>query len=156
MVAYQLIRRFYIMQALYYFLPFLARCRTSVILPRVISYFTFLRKSEPPTQKIGVAGFCFGGRYALLLTHTGKAQFKTPDGRPLVDACFAAHPSRVSIPKNIEQAQLPLSIAVGSKDLVMPMNETKKAKAILEKKKNGEGEVVVYDGAIHGEHSSQG
>src|SRR5207247_3918620 len=131
------------------------RCRTNVVLPRILSYFNFLRKTEP-TQKIGAAGFCFGGRYAILLTHTDDAKFKTPEGKPLVDACFAAHPSLVSIPKDIEQAQLPLSIAIGSRDMVMPMTETAKARAILEKKIDGEGEVVVYDDALHGECPTQG
>src|SRR3954447_5255143 len=115
MGAYPLIYRFYFLQALYHFLPFLIRCRTSVILPRVLSYFTSLRETEP-TQKIGAAGFCFGGRHAILLTHTDDAKFKTPHARPLIDACFAAHPSLVSIPKDIEQAKLPLSIAIGSRD----------------------------------------
>jgi dienelactone hydrolase len=143
------------MQLLYYSIPFIIRCRTSVVLPRVLSYFNFLRTTEP-LKKIGAAGFCFGGRYAILLSHFNDSKFKTPDGRPLVDACFTAHPSLLSIPKDIEQVQLPLSIAVGSKDMFMPMNETKKVKAILEKKKNGEGEVVVYDGAIHSECCRRG
>ena len=85
-----------------------------------------------------------------MLTHKDREDTKTATGRHLVDASFAAHPSSVSLPTDIEKVAIPLSIAVGDQDAVMPLKQTELAKEILANKKDLDTEIVVYPGARHG------
>jgi dienelactone hydrolase len=106
--------------------------------------------------KIGVAGFCWGGQYAVILAHdtpssrVHRAGAEAGQLQPLIDCAHTAHPSFVSVPKDIEGVTLPLSIAVGDSDMVMKLDQAKTTKEILEKKKAGDHEVVIYAGAKHG------
>src|SRR5215471_8473871 len=103
--------------------------RQSVTIPIIKSFFQILR-TENPDLRIGVAGFCWGGRYALLL---GQEHFSDIH---LVDAVFAGHPSLVSIPKDVEAPYCPVSLAVASTDSLF---STKMAATVEELwKKNAE------------------
>lgn len=90
-------------------LRFLLYNRYAVTAPRVTSLFHALREELGPSGKIGVAGFCWGGLYAIRLTHLSP---------PLVNGAFTAHPSLVSVPADIEKVKdyTPLSIANGDDD----------------------------------------
>lgn len=93
-------------------------------------------KAVPGTEKVGVIGFCFGGRYAILMAH-GK-----------VDAAYACHPSLVAIPGDFEPVTKPLSIAVGTRDTLLDDKSNDQIKEILDKKQNTE--VVKYQDQVHG------
>ena len=84
-----------------------------------------------------------------MLTHD-RADTKSAKGHPLVNASFAAHPSSVSVPGDLERVCLPLSIAIGDDDSVMPLKQTRQAQQVLKGKNSIETEVVIYPGARHG------
>ena len=140
-------------------LTFLFRSRRSLCKPRVFNFFRALRTEPLPETKdlkIGIAGFCWGGQYAVLLTHdtpSSRVQRANDDSgqiKPLIDCAHTAHPSFLSVPKDIEAVSLPLSVAVGDKDMVLSKDKAYAVKEILEKKKAGDHEVVIYQGAKHG------
>ena len=115
----------------------------SVTGPRVTAFFDSLRKSQQ--LSIGVAGFCWGGKHAILLTHKASG-----NGTALVDAAFTAHPSGLDLPADINAVDVPLSIAIGTKDMVMNMKAITEARTALEANTGVPHELVVYEGARHG------
>ena len=156
------------------FLFWLYRTRPSVAWPRVRSFLGAVRSSTnkagggPP--RVGVAGFCWGGLFAVGLTNT-----RNPDnwvtlggGKKvsLIDCAFTAHPSMLKLPRHIEEVELPLSLANGENDSFMGREKMREAQKILQEKtetashelREGDPsmpvpnahEVVVYPGAKHG------
>ncbi len=152
-----LVKPFYILHALYLFVPFMIACRQSVTKPILFDFVKALR-SDPETanMKIGAAGFCWGGPFVFQLAHD------TPSSRVqrlgsesgqlqrLIDAGFTAHPSGVSMPSDIQNLATPVSVAVGDVDMVWKLDSIKEAQKIVEKKKAGDYEVVIYPGGKHG------
>jgi len=131
-------------QMLWIAVPWLISHRQSVTIPVVKSFFEILR-TENPDLKIGVAGFCWGGRYAILLGQAGFAE------QPLVDAVFAGHPSMMAFPKDLENPVVPTSIAVAEIDRNFDPKMGDKTKELWEKKKDEvKTEIVVYEGVEHG------
>jgi dienelactone hydrolase len=130
--------------------------------PRIFNFFKALRTSPPPFPtndlKIGAAGFCWGGYYTILLAHDipssrvqrNESQASSAALQPLIDCAFTAHPSMVTVPKDIEGVNLPLSVAVGNEDMAMKGTLILQVKEILEVKKKGDHEVVIMPGAKHG------
>ncbi|KFY55689.1 hypothetical protein V496_06911 [Pseudogymnoascus sp. VKM F-4515 (FW-2607)] len=146
----------YILQAIQHMVPFAIRCRESVAKPRVFGFVRALRTSpDTANLKIGAAGFCWGGLYAIKLAQDTPSSRVHRHGseaggvQPLIDAAFTAHPSMVKVPTDIVGVTVPLSIAVGDVDFVMKFPDVQKSKSILEKKSD-DHEVVIYPGAKHG------
>lgn len=117
--------------------PWVAKHREAVTLPIVEQVVEEVRKI-PGTGKIGTVGFCFGGRYSILMAH-GK-----------VDAAYACHPSLLAIPADFEPVTKPLSVAVGTKDSLLDDQSNDKIKETLDKKTDVKTEVVKYEDQIHG------
>jgi len=92
------------------------------------------------------AGFCWGGRPVVTLTHVDKG---TEDGKWLVDAVFTGHPAMLAIPADLEKVARPLAIAIGDRDVWMPMAQVDMAKKVLSAV-DVAAEVAVYPGAGHG------
>ena len=81
-----------------------------------MDFLEALRRATPKTQKIGMVGMCWGGRYAL---RAGTSQSMIEmDGKnvPLVDAVVALHPSNLSLPADVENPVVPMSIGWGKED----------------------------------------
>ncbi|KAF2760776.1 alpha/beta-hydrolase [Pseudovirgaria hyperparasitica] len=76
-----------------------------------------LRAATPASTKIGMVGFCWGGKYAI---RAGLAANRVAvDGRgevPLVDAVVALHPSHLAVPGDVEGLVVPVSYGWGLKD----------------------------------------
>ena len=126
-------------------IPFLYANRLSVTMPKVTEFFERLRENEAAKCPLGVAGYCWGGKYAINLAHGAQAS----NGCLLVDCAFAAHPSGLTIPEEIEKIETPFSMAIGDLDIVMGLKEVQKVERILQSS-SLECEVRIYRGAHHG------
>ncbi|KAK6527213.1 hypothetical protein TWF281_010402 [Arthrobotrys megalospora] len=142
-----LMKPYYFFWALYAMIPFRLTNGIPKSHERVVKFFTALRKDEGKENLVGVAGFCWGGKHAFLL-----GAEKDGDGEYLIDFAFAGHPSRVEIPKEIEELQTPISVAMGTEDFMNKMEFSKGMKELLEKKEGraGGSELVFYEGGNHG------
>ncbi|KAK5656966.1 hypothetical protein OQA88_3489 [Cercophora sp. LCS_1] len=142
---------------------FLWHNRQAVTSPRVEAFLRAARSSENPSApglgvppKLGVAGFCWGGVYAVRATQDTAGNRVSIGGTdyPLVDCAFTAHPLWVKIPADIEAAVQPLSVANGDNDETMGEKGMKQLCAIIEAKNAAAGtevhEAVVYPAATHG------
>jgi dienelactone hydrolase len=149
------------LRAAYAFLPFLYTNRFSIAWPKITAFFTALRTAAGPSIPIGAAGYCWGGKHAINLAHGLTLPLhlaKYTDGtRTLIDCAFAAHPAGLDGDgiAEIEKIVMPLSIAIGDKDMVMGMKMVEGIRKCLDKKRESkegkvESEVVVYPGAKHG------
>ncbi len=138
-------------------LTFLYHTRQAVTHPRIQGFLT-AERTAAPTVPLGVAGFCWGGLHAILLTHdVPRNSVALADGtvRPLIDCAFTAHPSLVSVPGDFNGVVRPLSVANGDDDQYMASDKMKVVMGILEGKEKEAGgagryQVVVYPGAKHG------
>lgn len=142
------VNRFYVLQFAYGVLPFFLYNRFALAWPRIHTFFENVRLDEGLILPVGAAGFCWGGKPVLTLTHPHVV---TTDGQALVEAVFTGHPSALSLPSDVAAITKPSSIAIGDKDVVMPLSHTtlvQEAWSTL-----GEDmatEVVIYPGAGHG------
>ena len=117
--------------------PWLVKHREGVSKPLIDDFLTAVRNSAGQ-PKVGVIGFCWGGRYAILAAHGD-----------LVDAAYACHPSLVSIPADFDQVKKPLSLALGTQDSLLGMKEVEQIKELMEKKQL-QSEVELYEDQVHG------
>lgn len=116
--------------------PWLVTHREAVSKPLIDGFINTL-KYTPGTNKIGAVGFCWGGRYAILMAH-GQ-----------VDAAVACHPSLVAVPGDFDPVTKPLSLAVGDQDSLLDMGTVEKIKGLMEKK-DVPSETVIFEDAVHG------
>ncbi|KAF7911965.1 uncharacterized protein EAE98_011722 [Botrytis deweyae] len=152
----------YIFQAMIIAIPWKTKTKIPITHPKVVSFFQALRSSEPPfpttNLKIGVAGFCWGGKHTILLAqddlssrvqrHQSQAKSTTPE--PLIDCAFTAHPSYIEVPNDIEAVKIPLSVSIGDNDSAMKAPQIDQMKEILQVKHKGNSEVSILQGAKHG------
>ncbi|KAF2084629.1 alpha/beta-hydrolase [Saccharata proteae CBS 121410] len=127
--------------------PFAKVNTNEVVQEKLFSFIEKLRENEAKELPVGVAGFCWGGYWSFQLAHHRE--------KKLIDAAFAAHPSNMKVPEDIEAIEIPTSIATGSLDTAFPQDQVAVARKILEKKtkddKDGVAhELVFYDGCHHG------
>jgi dienelactone hydrolase len=154
----------WIIQAISIIVPWVFFTRRAACKPRIIAFFTALRTSPPPFEtnnlKVGVAGLCWGGMYTFMLAantpstrvvrHSSQISSGKGQVEPLIDAAFTAHPSMLSLPKDVDAVELPLSVSVGDVDMQMTREQVILVKEVLEVKKKGDHEVGVIPGAKHG------
>ncbi|KAK4096864.1 hypothetical protein N658DRAFT_569648 [Parathielavia hyrcaniae] len=146
--------------------------RRGLAYPRIQAFMAALRASSTstPTTKIGVAGFCWGGLHAVLLTHDtppNKVFVASADGGggggvgggdveyPLVDCAFTAHPSLLAFPADLEAVAQPLSVANGEDDQWMGRDKMARLVEILGGK-NAELAEAPPVGGGGGETASEG
>ncbi|KAF4628251.1 hypothetical protein G7Y89_g9897 [Cudoniella acicularis] len=153
---------FWIMQTMLLAIPWKSKASIPITRPRVISFIQALRTSLPPFStddlKIGVAGFCWGGKHTVLLAkddpssrvcrHESQKNHKM-DQR-LIDCAFTAHPSYLEVPIDINAITIPISVAVGDEDMALKAPLIRQMKEILEAKEGQNHEVHIMPGAKHG------
>ncbi|RYP81856.1 hypothetical protein DL769_001816 [Monosporascus sp. CRB-8-3] len=93
-----------------------------------MGFLQTLRKVTPKDQRIGIVGFCWGGKYAI---RAGlESNMIEVDGmkRPLVDAIVALHPSHLVVPEDVETLVVPVSFGWGLTDTAVKFEQ----KAMIE------------------------
>lgn len=115
-------------------------------------FFQDFRRAEGFSEPLGVAGFCWGGKHTVLLSH--QENFIAIDGslKPLLDAGFIGHPSFLDIPKDVEKIARPISWAVPEMDhhITVPQTTDMIAKIVDNKPDEQKGELKIYYGCRHG------
>ncbi len=99
-----------------------------------------LKSLKAEGKKVGLVGFCFGGKYAV--------QYGATD---LCSAVVACHPSFIDVPSMIPGVRVPISFAVAKDDEIYDAATSKKAAQILEE--NGipyENRIYAGKGIGHG------
>jgi len=89
-------------------------------------------------EKIGVQGYCYGGKIAVLMGHTDQIQ-----------AFVAAHPSLLTFPDDIAPLKIPGLFLLCEIDRQFPKEEKEKSEKIL-KDKGNYWTFVDYPGMTHG------
>lgn len=97
-----------------------------------------LRAMPECDGKVGIAGFCFGGKYAFLAAARG-----------LVDASASYHGTAIgSVLSEAGKIKVPLSFHFGDKDPVVPMDEVRSIQEAL--RATPDATIAVYPGVGHG------
>ncbi|CAN9193374.1 unnamed protein product [Alternaria alternata] len=120
-----------------------------------LNFMRELRRATPSERKIGMVGFCWGGKYAV---RTGlESSMIEMEGvkRPLVDAIVALHPSHLVVPDDVEDLMVPTSFGWGVEDFAVSYETKSKveachAKAQKERKEFPEIEHKSYKPGRHG------
>ncbi|KAM0331586.1 hypothetical protein ACHAQA_003265 [Verticillium albo-atrum] len=128
------------------FVPFAIRTRN--VFPAVLAYARAVRSELPHGAKLGAAGFCWG---ALQTTKLSQESAVAGEDAHLLDAHFMAHPSGFGSPEDIVEAskrfQVPVSIAVGDKDMMLSVEAANTIQAGLKdvfEHNQSLSEVVIY------------
>ena len=82
-----------------------------------------LRRATPADKKIGMVGFCWGGKYAI---RAGLQELMIDiqgEKKPLVDAVVALHPSHLVVPDDVENLVVPTSIGWGVTDTAVKFGD---------------------------------
>ena len=114
-----------------------------------------LRLATPKTQKIGMVGFCWGGKYAIR-AGLERNMVETDGGKvPLVDAVAALHPSHLAIPDDVETLVVPVTYGWGLEDAGVKFEQKGMVEAVHAKAKEAgarvpEMEHKVYKPGRHG------
>ncbi|MCJ1340912.1 hypothetical protein MMC09_006208 [Bachmanniomyces sp. S44760] len=120
-----------------------------------MDFLAALRSETVKSQKIGMVGMCWGGKYAI---RAGlESNMIEVDGVkvPLVDAVVALHPSNLAIPGDVEGLVVPVSYGWGQEDIAVNIKqkgqtEDVHAKAEEAGQKLPEMEHKVYKPGRHG------
>lgn len=95
-----------------------------------VEFLQRLRRSTPRTQRIGMVGFCWGGRYAIRAGAKAHAIEINGAEVPLVDAIVAMHPSNLVLPNDVEQMTVPTSFGWGVEDTVVSFEQKAKVEEL--------------------------
>ncbi|RSL55651.1 hypothetical protein CEP51_014511 [Fusarium floridanum] len=126
--------------------------------PGILEFARAVRLGLPEGAKLGVAGYCWGGRQAAKLAVETASDVSA---QPLVDANYIAHPSSIKVPEDILESvrafNVPLSMTVADQDFAMPKDKAIHLQARMQqefgtgKEKDGiPYEIVMYQGCRHG------
>ncbi|RAL08050.1 dienelactone hydrolase family protein [Aspergillus homomorphus CBS 101889] len=99
------------------FLLWLRRHREAHTHQVCMDFLAKLRRDTPSDRKIGMVGFCWGGKYALRAgLERNRIEVEGEKKVPLVDAVVALHPSRLALPEDVEDLVIPASVGWGLED----------------------------------------
>jgi dienelactone hydrolase len=134
---------------------FMAKHREGPTNKTCMDFLEALRRATPRDQKIGMVGFCWGGKYALRAAQE-KNMIKIGEEKiPLVDAVVALHPSNLALPADAENLIVPTSCGWGTEDTMTKIElkgQIEEITAAAQKagKVVPEMEHKVYKGGRHG------
>ena len=122
--------------ALFIMVPFLLRNAASSQSAKIAAVASALRAARP-SAKLGLVGFCWGGRYAITENH-------------LFDASVSCHPGLVKYPVELDNVKKPFSLAAAAGDHYYNKARAEETEKILKKRGLADVQVVVYEGVEHG------
>ncbi|KAK4867014.1 hypothetical protein LT330_007755 [Penicillium expansum] len=147
-LATWLLKPYYVACVMFQIIPFKHHNSFTASWPIVRDFFKFVRENEGSELPIYAAGFCWGGKHIVNL---GFGDDTASNGKPLLNAGFTGHPSYLDIPIEIEKILIPISFALGDKDMALKPPQIKQIQQVFENEaKSRTGEVKVYQGAGHG------
>ncbi|KAF1829266.1 hypothetical protein BDW02DRAFT_651490 [Decorospora gaudefroyi] len=88
-----------------------------------MDFLTALRQATPLQQKIGMAGFCWGGKYAIRAGLERNMIDMEGQKVPLVNAVAALHPSHLAVPDDVETLVVPATFGWGVEDIAVSYNQ---------------------------------
>lgn len=120
-----------------------------------MDFLQALRRTTPRSRKIGMVGFCWGGRYAIRAGLESNMIEIDSEKVPLVDAVVALHPSNLAFPDDMEALVVPVSYGWGLEDAGVHIEQKGKVEEIHAKAKAAgrqvpEMEHKVYKPGRHG------
>ena len=134
-------------------IPFMIFGAAPKAYPDVLKYARAVRAALPPGGKLGVAGFCWGGYGSTNLCKEKVTEEESKDDRPLIDAQFNGHPSRLKTPDMVVDAiaaKVPYSCAVAELDMSFSKDVAHEVEAAVRAKvgppEENNYEFVVYKG----------
>ncbi|CAO2654755.1 Nn.00g114880.m01.CDS01 [Neocucurbitaria sp. VM-36] len=137
------------------FLMWMTRHKTGSTNQICMDFLGSLRRATPASQKIGIVGMCWGGKYAV---RAGlESNMIDIDGvkKPLVDAAVALHPSHLVVPDDVENLVVPVSIGWGVEDIAVSFKQKGEVEAVHANAQKSEEKVPemehkVYKPGRHG------
>jgi len=99
------------------FLLWLTRHREAPTNKVCMDFLGALRKATATSRKIGMVGFCWGGKYALRAGLKSNMIEVAGELLPLVDAVSVLHPSNLAIPADVDDFVVPVSFGWGKEDV---------------------------------------
>lgn len=100
-----------------------------------MEFMRALRRATPKSQKIGMTGFCWGGKYAVRAGLQSNMIEIDSEQVPLVDAVVALHPSHLTLPDDVESLVVPTSYGWGVEDTAVSIEQKGKVEEIHAKGK---------------------
>ncbi|CAF1057466.1 unnamed protein product [Adineta steineri] len=119
--------------------PWIIRHRQAITLPIIEKFLKTLR-SENGVNRIEVAGYCFGGYYAVLV---GEEKYN------LVDAVVGCHVSMTS-KAQYEQMNVPIAFACAQEDHSFSDAFRAEVEQILARKPEVPSKFLLTEGTVHG------
>ncbi|ETS75775.1 hypothetical protein PFICI_12719 [Pestalotiopsis fici W106-1] len=154
----QLVRISTVVRMLSIFIPFARRTRN--VYPHILAYTRAVRAGLESGKKLGVAGFCWGAMHTMQLSAESVATENDANQHqePLVHAQFVAHPSGLKPAAMIQflsRFSVPVSIAVGDEDIILPKESAAELEAGLRKfypvdEQPSRLEIKMYSNCGHG------
>jgi dienelactone hydrolase len=156
----QIIRIATTLQVMWHVLPFMYRAwpGNAACNNASLDYARKVKADLSPGEKLGAAGFCWGGCQSLRVSAHPAVE---GGSERLIDAQFCAHPSGIKLPDDIVNAvtkfKTPVVVAHAGNDHYISLKQIEESKAALRQRAgNGNGEngfnyeVKIYEGVGHG------
>ncbi|WVF65951.1 hypothetical protein IAT40_000689 [Kwoniella sp. CBS 6097] len=121
--------------------PWVAKHREAVSKPLIEKYVQAVR-ADPSTGKIAAVGYCWGGRYSLILAQD--------DSPAKVDVAVGTHPSFLVNDDVKPITSVPVAIFKGTEDDMMSDDALKEVEDILRANLGDKLRVQLFDKAVHG------
>ncbi|WVQ80924.1 hypothetical protein IAT38_003031 [Cryptococcus sp. DSM 104549] len=121
--------------------PWLAKHREAVAKPLIENFVKAVR-ADSSTGKIALNGYCWGGRYSLVLAQSSST------AKP--DVAIATHPSFLTNDDVKPITDVPVAIFKGDKDDIMSDEALKEVEGILKGNLGTKLVVQSFPGAVHG------
>lgn len=113
----------------------MTRHRTGPTDATCMEFLGKLRRATPKTQKIGMVGMCWGGKYSLRAGRESNTIEIDGQKLPLVDAVVSLHPSNLSLPEDVEKMIVPASYGWGQEDTYTKIEMKSKVEQAYAKEK---------------------